>query len=109
MSRLGTLLLGSIALLFMTSTTYASDQADIKAFAQAKTSLSQAINTAETHTKGKAIQAEFDHSRKHGWIYDVEVISNSKLFDVAIDPATGAVISVTEDKKGSSRHHTVKP
>lgn len=63
----------------------------------AKVSITQAIAAAEQHASGKAAKAEFDKSR-HGWVYEVEVVSGTKVFDVVVDAASGAVLSSTEDE-----------
>ena len=63
----------------------------------AKVSLAQAIAIAEQRVNGKAVDADYDHSR-WGWVYEIEVLSNGKEFDVKIDPVKGTVLSVVEDR-----------
>ena len=63
----------------------------------AKVSLVDAINVAQQHASGRAARAEYEHS-KQGWVYDVEVVSGRKVFDVRVDAAKGTVISSVEDK-----------
>jgi uncharacterized membrane protein YkoI len=70
---------------------------DALAIAGAKVSLTQAVETAEKHTSGKAIRAEFENSSK-GAVYEVEVVSGKKVLDVKIDASNGNVISSAEDK-----------
>lgn len=70
---------------------------DALAIAKAKISLSQAIATAEQHAGGKATRAEFEHE-KGSWVFDVEVASGARVFDVRIDADKGAVLSSLEDK-----------
>ena len=70
---------------------------DAMAITKAHTSLTQAITTAEQHLNGKAVHAEFESS-KHGWIYEVEVVTGAKVFDVKVDADKGTVISSAEDK-----------
>ena len=65
---------------------------DALAITKAKISLTQAINVADQHVHGKASQAEYENS-KLGWVYDVEVVSGAKVFDVKVDGAKGTVIS----------------
>ncbi len=77
----------------------ASAEQDVATIAQAKTSLIQAVNIAELHANGKATHAEYEQS-KQGWIYDVEVVSGAKVFDVRVDADKGTVISSAEDKGG---------
>lgn len=68
-----------------------------------KVSLSQAVDLAEQHMKGKAIHAEFEHSRQ-GWLYEVEVVSQGKVFDVRIDSDKGSVISAEPDSSDEHDH-----
>ncbi|MCS0588266.1 PepSY domain-containing protein [Massilia norwichensis] len=63
----------------------------------AKVSLVEAVSLAQQHANGRAARAEYEHS-KRGWLYDVEVVSGHKVFDVRIDAVNGAVISSVEDK-----------
>jgi uncharacterized membrane protein YkoI len=63
----------------------------------AKVSLADAVNVAQQHASGRAARAEYEHS-KQGWVYDVEVVSGRKVFDVRVDAAKGTVISSVEDK-----------
>jgi uncharacterized membrane protein YkoI len=70
---------------------------DALAITKAKISLSQAVTTAEQHANGKAARAEYENS-KQGWVYDVEVVSGVKVFDVKVDGDKGTVISSAEDK-----------
>jgi uncharacterized membrane protein YkoI len=58
----------------------------------------QAISTAERHASGKAVRADLEKNKGGQWIYEIEVISGAKAFDVKIDAAKGTVISSTEDK-----------
>lgn len=70
---------------------------DAMAIGKAKISLVQAVTTAEQHASGKAAKAEYENS-KHGWVYDVEVVSGAKVFDVKVDADKGTVISSAQDK-----------
>ena len=54
------------------------------------------MTTAEQHAQGKASRAEYEDS-KQGWVYDVEVVSGSKVFDVKVDANKGTVLSSAED------------
>ena len=77
---------------------------DAMAVGKAKISLAQAVTTAEQHVNGKAARAEFENS-KQGWVYDVEVASGTKVFDVKIDADKGTVISSAEDKADHDDDH----
>ena len=84
-------------------------QNDAAAVTQATISLTQAIRAAEQHASGKASRAEYERGAKRGqWVYDVEVVAGAKVFDVKVDPGTGAVLSSTEDKIDSDDEHDPK-
>ena len=77
---------------------------DALAITKAKIPLAQAVTTAEQHANGKAARAEYENS-KHGWVYDVEVVSGVKVFDVKVDADKGTVISSAEDKADGDDDH----
>lgn len=77
---------------------------DAMAGTTVKVPLAQAVTTAEQHANGKAARAEYENS-KHGWIYDVEVVSGAKVFDVKVDADKGTVISSAEDKADRDDDH----
>ena len=71
----------------------------------AKVSLVQAIVAAEQHQAGgKATRAEYEKTRA-GWVYDVEVVSGAKVFDVRVDADKGTVISSAEDTADRDDDH----
>ena len=74
------------------------------AITRAKISMAQAVTTAEKHANGKASRAEYENS-KQGWVYDVEVVSGAKVFDVKVDADKGTVISSAEDKADRDDDH----
>lgn len=63
----------------------------------AKTTLTQAITTAEQHVHGTASRAEIEES-KQGLIYDVEVVRHGQVFDVRVDAEQGTIIASALDK-----------
>lgn len=69
---------------------------DAMAIGKAKISLAQAVTAAEQHANGKASRGEYEQT-KQGWVYDVEVVSGAKVFDVKVDADKGTVISSAED------------
>ena len=77
---------------------------DATSIGLAKISLQQAIALAEQHVAGKATRAEFEYS-KLGWVYDVEVVGASKVFDVRIDASKGTVLSSAEDAPDQDDEH----
>ena len=80
---------------------------DAMTITAAKIPLIQAVSTAELHVNGKAIRAEYENS-KQGWVYDVEVVSGAKVFDVRIDADKGTVISSAEDSVDRDDDHDKK-
>lgn len=82
-----------------------SDQEnDAMAIAKARIPLAQAVTIAEQHAKGKAARAEFENS-KQGWVFDVEVVSGAKVYDVRVDADKGSVLSSVEDKADKDDEH----
>lgn len=77
---------------------------DALALNKAKLTLTQAITIAEQHANGKASRAEYENA-KQGWVYDVEVISGAKVFDVQVDADKGTIISSAEDKADHDDAH----
>jgi uncharacterized membrane protein YkoI len=66
--------------------------------ASARISLDAAIAVAEKHVQGKAVRAEYEKQKEGAWVYDVEVSTGSKVFDIKIDADKGTVIASTEDR-----------
>ena len=77
---------------------------DAMSVVNAKIPLVQAVTAAEQHVNGKATRAEYEQS-KQGWVYDVEVVSGTKVFDVKVDSDKGTVISSAEDKADRDDDH----
>jgi uncharacterized membrane protein YkoI len=72
---------------------------DALAAGKAKITLTQAVMVAEqAHAGGKASKAEFEHSAQFGGVYDVELVSGTKVVDVKVDAQKGVVLSSTDDK-----------
>lgn len=69
---------------------------DALALSHAKIPLVQAVSVAEAHVQGKAARVEFEQA-KTGWVYDVEVVNGTKVFDVAVNAETGTVVSSSAD------------
>ncbi len=74
-----------------------SEVGDVAGIANAKIPMTQAVAVAERYAGGSAARAGFEHSKRR-WIYDVEVVSGARVFDVRVDARNGAVISSIEDK-----------
>jgi uncharacterized membrane protein YkoI len=77
---------------------------DALAITQAKIPMTQAVTAAEQHVNGKAARAEYEQT-KADWVYDVEVISGAKVFDVKVDGDKGTIISSAEDKADHDDDH----
>lgn len=69
---------------------------DLKAAAQAKISLVQAIESAQKHQGGTAIDASIDDD-SFSPTYEVSVVKDAKLYDVRVDAVTGGILSTRED------------
>ncbi len=106
MHRYSKLSLLVVALATVGTAAYAAQsmENDAMAIAKAKIPLAQAVTTAEQHANGKAARAEYEKS-KQGWVYDVEVVSGAKVFDVKVDADKGTVISSAEDKADRDDDH----
>ena len=109
MTRTNQFSLLAIALAAMGTVAYAakSMENDDITVVNAKIPLTQAVTAAEQHANGKAIRAEYEQS-KLGWVYDVEVVSGAKVFDVKVDADKGTVISSVEDKADRDEDHDKK-
>ena len=82
---------------------------DTSAVMQAKVSLVEAIGATERYVSGKAARAEYEPAAKPGtWVYDLEVITASKVFDVKVDATSGAVLSTSEDSADNDDKHDHK-
>ena len=76
---------------------------DAQAINEAKISLTQAIAAAEKHAAGKATKAEIER-HKDKLVYEVEVLSGTKVMEVKVDPQLGTVLSAKEEKGDHKRH-----
>ncbi len=93
------LLVASAAIVLASAGVFAATSNDALFGPPAAISLAQAVTTAEQHVTGKAIRAEYEKYGVRGqWGYDVEVIVGAKVFDVRVDPTTGAILSSQEDR-----------
>lgn len=74
------------------------EQNEVRALAQAKISLVQAIETAERHAGGKATSARLE-DEDGKVVYEVEVIGSDKATQVKVDSRDGKVLSARADEK----------
>jgi uncharacterized membrane protein YkoI len=74
----------------LTTPVLAADDDDYNAFNQAKTSLTQAIQTAEKAQGGqaRAVDAEFDHDDGKS-LYEIKVMSGDRVMTYHIDAVSG--------------------
>ena len=61
-------------------------------------SLDAAVAAAEKYAHGNAIGADYEKQKDGQWVYEIEVRSGAKVFDVKVDAEKGTVIASTEDK-----------
>ena len=100
MNRYSKFSLLSFAIIAASTAAYAANsnmENDATAITKAKIPLIQSVTVAEQHASGKAARAEYENS-KNGWVYDVEIVSGTKVFDVKVDADKGTIISSVEDK-----------
>lgn len=57
----------------------------------AKTSITQAIAAAERQTGGRAVKVDFE-SEDGAFTYEVKTLSNGRMTEVLVDPASGQVL-----------------
>jgi uncharacterized membrane protein YkoI len=107
LNRYTKLSLLAIAIATTGAVTYAANGGtdnDTLAITKAKIPLTQAVIVAEQHVNGKAFRAEFENS-KQGWVYDVQVVSGAKVFDVRVDADKGSVILTSKDRSDNDDEH----
>jgi uncharacterized membrane protein YkoI len=59
-------------------------------------SLDAAVSAAEKYAHGNAIGADYEKQKDGQWVYEIEVRSGPKVFDVKVDAEKGTVIASTE-------------
>ncbi|HDR9483035.1 TPA: PepSY domain-containing protein [Burkholderia aenigmatica] len=76
---------------------------DAMSVVHAPVTLAQAVTAAERHVHGKAARAEYENS-KQGWVYDVEVVSDGKAYDVRVDSNNGTILTSSIDSSDHDGH-----
>ncbi|WP_396333963.1 PepSY domain-containing protein [Burkholderia anthina] len=76
---------------------------DAMSVVHAPVTLAQAVTAAEQHVHGKAARAEYENS-KQGWVYDVEVVSDGKAYDVRVDSNNGTILASSIDSADHDDH-----
>jgi uncharacterized membrane protein YkoI len=77
--------------------TVAAEPAEVQALSRAKLSLTQAIETAERHGDGKAIDAEFDGGRGEAPRFEVKILGRDKLTKYTLDADSGKVLETSNE------------
>jgi uncharacterized membrane protein YkoI len=75
----------------------AGESEDIRALAETKISLTEAIGAAELYQGGHAFEASVDDDSFKPE-YEVGVVQGGKAFEVRVDGVTGKVIGAREDR-----------
>lgn len=91
-SALAALLVGGTA----TAGLAMADVEDAKSLAEAKITLIDAIEAAETHTSGKAFEAQIEDD-SFSPEFEIGVVAENVVYEVRIDGETGEVMSSRED------------
>lgn len=73
-------------------------QQEARAINEAKVTLAQAVQTAESETGAKAVEVDFDRE-KNVWGYEVTTLKSGTKYELFIDASTGEVISRKEEQK----------
>lgn len=103
------LLSGAIAVLLITGAAGVAlasagkddESQEVRAVAQAKVSMTDAIRTAEQQAGGRAVDASFDDESGHA-LYEVEVLNGATVHNVYVDAQTGKVAKVTQGDQGDN-------
>ncbi|MGX9934920.1 PepSY domain-containing protein [Advenella kashmirensis] len=73
-------------------------QQEAQAINEAKVTLAQAVQTAESETGAKAVEVDFDREN-NVWSYEVTTLKPGTKYELVIDANTGKVISRKEEQK----------
>jgi uncharacterized membrane protein YkoI len=87
--------LGSAAAVAANAAQQDDERQEAAAVLNAKTSLAQAIATAEQHTGGKAIDGGIENRNGKVIGYDIKVSKGNAVQEVLVDLNTGQVLKVT--------------
>jgi uncharacterized membrane protein YkoI len=95
------LMLCTAAMMFSASAlarTVALSASDTVAVPYAAISLDAAVAAAEKYAHGNAVHADYQKQKDGLWVYEIEVRSGARVFDVKVDAEKGTVIASTEGK-----------
>ncbi|MBK8175933.1 MAG: PepSY domain-containing protein [Rhodospirillales bacterium] len=88
-------ILGALLFAAGTAGAFAASSSHIEAIDMAKTTLVQAIETAEEQGHGKAIEADFDADANPAR-YEIKVLSQNALVAYTLDADTGKVVDTAD-------------
>ena len=95
---------GALALAATAALAAGQMEEDVHAIGQTKITLSQAIDAAEKSAPGsRATHADFERNRQGQWTFAVEVVKAGEALDIAIDPVSGKILSVSHDREDHDR------
>lgn len=94
-STLSVFIVGGMLLVTGSFVAYA-DLSDIRRLEETKITLIQAVEAAQKHQGGQAVEATIDDDSFKP-AYEVSIAKDGKLFDVQIDGLTGEVLGSRED------------
>ncbi len=77
---------------------FASHASELRMLAQTKISLQQAIDAAQRHQGGQALEASLDDDSFKP-VYEVSIVKDNRVFDVWVDGVDGKVLGAREDVK----------
>ncbi len=84
------------AAMFSVPTAAIANVADLSTVPEARINLKQAIDVAEKHQGGQAIDASLEDDGPQ-LTYEVSVLKDNRVFDVLVDAVSGKVINTQED------------
>ncbi|WP_084398210.1 PepSY domain-containing protein [Henriciella aquimarina] len=73
-----------------------ADTEDARALADAKITLTEAIEAAEAHTNGKAYEAQIEDD-SFSPEFEVGIVADNTVYEVRVNGETGEVLSSRED------------
>lgn len=80
----------------LSTASLAGDREDLRLLSEAKVSLVNAIQAAEKHQGGRAIEGSLDDDSFRP-AYEVTVVKDNRFYDVQVDAVSGEVLGARED------------
>ena len=69
----------------------------------ANVSLGDAVRTAEQHSPGKAIRAEYERRKDGKWVYEIKLANGQTLTEVKVDANDGTVVNTSDANQRDGR------